>query len=732
MPPLSGFSDNPLRSRSDLIRAAIALVQPLHAHFSPARAFIRLPVSTGTHFDERAAQLEGFARPLWVVSTLLHAVRSEPNRPDAGRIRGICQPWIEGIATGTDPSHPEYWGDIGDGDQRMVEAEVIAVAILYAPEDFFHSQPDHVRQNITSWLRGMNGKDMPLNNWRWFRVFANLALVLVAGVPYAELRSQMESDFAVLDSFYLGDGWNADGPWLTAQQEAELEEEATRTRRRDKIGPGRQVDYYSGSFAIQFSQLLYVKFAAAAGLDLDRVERYRQQAREFGREFWRYFDEDGAAIPFGRSLTYRFACAGFFAALAMTEVPDMPAALDSPGAVKGFLLRHLRWWAAHSEDIFHPDGTLNIGYLYPNMYIAEDYNSPQSVFWALKSLIPLALPDAHAFWTSPEQPYPHKLQTESPAKLLRQPSQILCNHPAGAHHFMLSAGQFVAWPMKASAAKYCKFAYSSSFAFSVPTGPLIQQIAPDNALLLSRDGCETWAGKWKCAEARYSSVNVCGESVPIAQVQWKPWGGGAVVVDTTLVPPCARWPDWHVRVHRIRVDGNSTLQSLHLVEGGFAIDRVPSDKKVKVLPFRSDDPGHSEAEGVYAFDDRASSLVVSKAGASGIVSSATRHITGSASDGLVPGTVAVEHEAMKPDSNTNLMAQRTLIPVSKVEVFDRSPGEEVVLVTRVFAATSKQSKNIKLDGRRDDRIQQRWMDMPVVQIGNVSEKQADDAIIVNL
>lgn len=77
---------------------------------------------------------------------------------------------------------------------------------------------------------------------------------------------------------------------------------------------------------------------------------------------WLYL---GSAIPFGRSLTYRFACGGFFAALAVAKVPDMPAPLSSPGAIKGFLLRHLRWWSNHSDDILYPDGTLNIGWLYP-------------------------------------------------------------------------------------------------------------------------------------------------------------------------------------------------------------------------------------------------------------------------------------------------------------------------------------------------------------------------------
>lgn len=51
------------------------------------------------------------------------------------------------------------------------------------------------------------------------------------------------------------------------------------------------MDYYSGSFAIQFSQLLYAKYAG--NLDPDRVARYQQQAREFGSDFWRYFDKNG-------------------------------------------------------------------------------------------------------------------------------------------------------------------------------------------------------------------------------------------------------------------------------------------------------------------------------------------------------------------------------------------------------------------------------------------------------
>ena len=46
-----------------------------------------------------------------------------------------------------------------------------------------------------------------------------------------------------------------------------------------------------GSFAIQFSQLLYVKYAA--DIDPERCEVFRARAAEFADGFWRYFDING-------------------------------------------------------------------------------------------------------------------------------------------------------------------------------------------------------------------------------------------------------------------------------------------------------------------------------------------------------------------------------------------------------------------------------------------------------
>ena len=93
-----------------------------------------------------------------------------------------------------------------------------------------------------------------------------------------------------------------------------------------------------------------------------------------------YFTCDGNAIPFGRSLTYRFVQAAFWSAVAYTGLD-----VFSPGVVKGLILRHLDWWMA--QPFMDNDGLFTLGYTYPNLVMTEDYNSPCSPWWACKTII---------------------------------------------------------------------------------------------------------------------------------------------------------------------------------------------------------------------------------------------------------------------------------------------------------------------------------------------------------
>lgn len=350
--------------------------------------------------------------------------------------------------------------------------------------------------------------------------------------------------------------------------------------------------------------------------------------------------------------------------------------------------------------------------------MCEDYNSPQSPYWCLKTFIAVSLTQDDEFWTAKEEPYPSLFKPQ----LVPAPRQILSNHPAGNHHFCISPAQFVAWPMKATQAKYSKFEYSSTFGFSVPTGPLIQQIAPDCTLALSRDGAETWAVKWKCSEPTSMEVAVrtrAGLSqVPATSVRWHPWGDRGVEVHTTLIPPTDRWPDWHVRVHRVRA--NTALRSLHTVEGGFASpgrcfadgDKLPDIGKL------SPDTEIGSSEGVLKSPD--SVLMLSIAGATGI----------SFGMGIESETAcySMKTEALKPDANTNLVHQRTLIPVIARDVErDIQAGEVFVYVTLVFAISGTANRNRRVGGS----VEERWVDRPAMLLLGCDERDfKEDCIIL--
>ncbi len=284
MPPLPGFSDNGFFSRGEAVAASKALLKPLVPYFSDGKARIKLPVTSGAHFDDTAAELEGYARPLWVVATLLAAQERNAGENDT-EASSLLQNWVHGLQNGVNPLHPDFWGDIGDWDQRMVEAEVLSFALLSAPESFYEPLSETAKANLKAWLQGLNGKIMPENNWRWFRVFSNLALIKVCGGEKDAYWPLINEDLNTLNKFYIDEGWSSDGIWRPAA--ADAKDEGT----GENAARGRHADYYSGSFAIQFSQILYAKFAA--DIDPERCNVFKKRAYEFVQSFWAYFDTCG-------------------------------------------------------------------------------------------------------------------------------------------------------------------------------------------------------------------------------------------------------------------------------------------------------------------------------------------------------------------------------------------------------------------------------------------------------
>lgn len=335
------------------------------------------------------------------------------------------------------------------------------------------------------------------------------------------------------------------------------------------------------------------------------------------------------------------------------------------------------------------------------MYLAEDYNSPQSPYWCMKSLAMLALKADHPFWKVEDEPHPLTRRREElgAVRLVKQPLQITVDY--GNHHFMLSLGQHAAYAMKGGDAKYSKFAYSSAFGYSVPTGPLLGQLAPDNTIALSEDGGESWKVRNTfIEETRIGEIILESERLPILVSNWSPSKMSSVKIETTLIPPTSRWPDWHIRVHKISCSSPKE-HGILLVEGGFAIDRTTGKygRQVTQLqvspPITEHDFDKDPLEDGF-LEDAASALILSKAGVSGI-----RQLISDA---------GAEGKVLKPDANTNLITARSLIPMVQQTLF-KGGGRQVKIITAVFAISG-----LKLTRKE---IWKRWLDFPNMVKGSL-------------
>jgi hypothetical protein len=492
--PQNPFADNPFLNRADVQRAVTELFSPLLPHFSASGARVKLSAMQA-HFDQAAGELEGFARPLWGIAPLV-----------AGG--GKFDHWAlyrEGLKNGTDPGHPDYWGDIGDIDQRQVELAAIGFALRIARAELWDPLDASAKTKVAAYLVSGREREFVNSNWKFFRVMIDLGL-MHCGI---EVDAQKRTTYLdAIEDFMLGNGWYRDGPI-------------------------RSADHYI-PFAFHYYGLIY---AALSG-DTERAARYRERAAEFAQSIRHWYAADGSALPFGRSLTYRFAQAGFWGALAYAGVEALPW-----GQIKGYYLRNLRWWA--KQPIFDRDGVLSVGYCYPNLLISEGYNSAGSPYWAMKAFLPLALSENHPFWTAEEEAS-EAFETPVP---LPEPGMVVQRLPG--HVVALNSGQYYArW--RGTPEKYGKFAYSTRYGFSIEANDRhFPSAASDNMLLLSDDGL-------------HLRMRETCEATMIARdrlfARWRPYDD--VLVETWLVPAGR----WHIRLHEV-----TTLRRMEVVEGGFAI-----------------------------------------------------------------------------------------------------------------------------------------------------------------
>lgn len=475
--PLHG---NPLETRRDVAKALLDVFEPLLPYFSQGGARVSLSAS-GAIFDQPAAELEGFARPLWGIV---------PFAAGGGEFRH-WDLYRRGLVNGMDPDHPEYWGDVSDRNQRLVELAAIGFGLALVPQHLWIPLDERGKAIVAAYLLKARERDYVDNNWKFFRVLVDLGLERI-GVSFD--RNKTEAYLQELEAFDIGDGWYRDGPV-------------------------RRVDHYI-PFAMHYYGLIY---AVLAKDDVARKQRIMARAERFTQDIRHWFGPDGSALAFGRSQTYRFAQGGFWGALAFADLEALPW-----GQIKGYYLRHIRRWS--KLPIADRDGILSVGYGYPNLLMSESYNSACSPYWALKFFLPLALPEDHPFWAAEEEEPPAFAE----AIPLEKPGMVAMHQPDNI--VVLASGQEHD-KMRGSNEKYAKFAYSTRYSFNIEANDRHFDAASfDNMLGLSDDGVH-FRMRETLEEALIAD--------DILYSRWKPWG--QVEIETWLIP---RNP-WHLRLHRI-------------------------------------------------------------------------------------------------------------------------------------------------------------------------------------
>lgn len=480
--------------RADVAQLLHRLLEPVLPRATAGDAGFHLG-DFAAHYGEGSAHMEAFSRMLWGLAPLWAA----------GEGREYLPVFRTGLVNGVDPRHPAYWGDPFDYDQKIVEMAAVSLTILLCGRELKFSEEETA--NLHTWMGKVNGADIPKNNWFFFRVLVNAAFRRM-GWAWDEL--QVTADLARIDGWYLSGGWYSDGP-------------------------ATQMDYYI-PFGMHFYGLIYA--SCMEDLDPGRCRVFKERAAAFAPDFLYWFEDGGRAVPFGRSLTYRFSQCAFFAALAFADVEALPW-----GVLKGRVLGNLRDWFA--QPILTDGGLLSVGYSYPNLFMSENYNAPGSPYWAFKAFLCLALPEEHPFWTAEEV-----IPSLAGQKALPQARMLLCRDARQVQMFV--AGQHCVNQLGNCASKYEKLVYSTRFGFSIPRGESLEEGAYDNGPVFSEAG----EGRYRMARG-FSDWAVSDTSVSRT---FSPLRG--VEVTVTVTPDFPR----HRREYRVTTD-----RPIDMADAGFAI-----------------------------------------------------------------------------------------------------------------------------------------------------------------
>ncbi|MFJ8309113.1 MULTISPECIES: DUF2264 domain-containing protein [unclassified Streptomyces] len=433
-------------------RTADQLLLAVRPHASPGRGLINLPGARPSWSGPRSDGLEGYART-WLLAALRVA---GANGEDP---HGHLDRYADGLAAGTQhplptgeltSDAPDAWPLTTHVRQAVVESASVALGLRLTRPWLWDKLDDRTRQRAVDWLLPALGPSPVDNNW-WLFGLTVAGFLQDAGIETDRAAATIERALERVDQWYLGDGWYSDGP-------------------------NRSFDHYN-AWALHFYPVLH----AHLGGDQELLNRYGPRLHAQLDAHTRLFGTDGAPLPYGRSLTYRFAAAAAPWLGALTGHTPL-----TPGATRRLASGTLKYFLDRPGGATGPDGLLTLGWHGPYPPVIQHYSGPASPYWASKGYLGLLLPPDHPAWTAVEEPLP--AETEDAAVTLGPPNMLIQSTAADGLVRLHNHGsnQHVDGGADEDPC-YSRFAYSTA------TGPTSAGV-PDNHFGLLSQGESTTRG----------------------------------------------------------------------------------------------------------------------------------------------------------------------------------------------------------------------------------------------
>lgn len=348
------------------MQSAEDMLRPLADLMLPGAADLPM-IGQASNHGTQADRLETFARPcLWAS----HWLAAEPVEGETLSRETMAEWFRQGLVHGTDPAHPAYWGPTTNYHQHTVEMGALVLALEKAAKWLWEPLSGSERARVADWMGSVRGVGLHRNNHLFFGVLP-LSFLLKHGYGWAGDRTCILRWMDIMEGMHLGGGWFVDGM-------------------------NESIDHYN-AYAFHYYGLWWGMLYGE--MDRARAQRWQMWTREFLPDYAHFFAVSGEPVPFGRSLTYRFAATAPFALAEKCGISPLASGLS-----RRLCSRNLRFFV--DRNIRQSQGVLNLGWTDEFPAITEAYSCAGSTYWAAKGLAPLLLPPDHAFWTADEEPVP--------------------------------------------------------------------------------------------------------------------------------------------------------------------------------------------------------------------------------------------------------------------------------------------------------------------------------------